>query len=753
MIAGRAQIATVVIALLLAAPTFGAESRWRKLPYPPGRADYVSAIATEGNTLWAMVDSSVVHWDGEVWHKPEGAKLRGGMYLTTFQGGGRQPLYCTQPSERENVGKLYQLSDGTARLVLEFPYDASTSPPGLFLANDGRIFNCTKGKLAVWDDEQWNVTPAPEAQHRVFETAGLVHFYYPHAGTLLTCDARNSVLSRTVDIKFGEREMVKGARWGDDRVLLTRYGSGPLQCLDLKAAKPVDISVLQEQFKQYTPYDLRRVGDSVWVLVYGRTPGYFLVRVPTKGEAELVEATRKIPWDNHQLWRHPHSVLLSRGELWLGGLRHPLSVLRDFDGDGDDATLKIWGPETGLNLADCLYLAEDSQGKIFASTPHGIYVRYAQRPPEHLPAPLPPQPLDEPTWRWRPRTRGQVTSAWLTDDAAIACINQQSLAAIEPDGRQRYTAAIEGVSAFAPPWFIGETGKDRWQFATGEGAVTIDAVSGETVRQQKFKRDARITPIPIREGMLVVPPGRASEVVCINGESEPQWKTSLPGYVMMHPATFGRYAVLQTRGGSYGGQATVCIDTDTGKMKWREVTDAYGSGAAFGDDAEFVVEANTKMSPRETYGWLICRETETGGQRWEHRQQGAIHHPPLVDTAKGRVYAVFGRGEVFCFRATDGEVLWQATLGENAFSKGRADSYHSAWSPHSLASNRLLVVDSAQTLHMFNAKSGKRQGSWMLALKMADTGQLMAPPRVWGKSLLVSRSRELAAYPLPAGFK
>jgi hypothetical protein len=142
-LANFVRCATLVVALLGAAAPGTAEEddRWRKLPPLPGRADGVSDIALEGNTLWAMAGNTVAYWDDSQWRLPAGDKLKAGMYLATFKGGGARPLYCTQPGAGPPSGVLYQLSDGAARQVAEFQYDVPHDYPGLEVAQSGQVIN------------------------------------------------------------------------------------------------------------------------------------------------------------------------------------------------------------------------------------------------------------------------------------------------------------------------------------------------------------------------------------------------------------------------------------------------------------------------------------------------------------------------------------------------------------------------------------------------------------------------------------
>ena len=216
----------------------------------------------------------------------------------------------------------------------------------------------------------------------------------------------------------------------------------------------------------------------------------------------------------------------------------------------------------------------------------------------------------------------------------------------------------------------------------------------------------------------------------------------------LHPSTQGNLAIVQTRGGSYGGQATVGIDTRAGKVLWKDVTNAYGVGAVFARNGELVVEADQFMSPQTTNGWLICREAKTGERLWEYRLDGLIHHAPLVDATSDFVYAIFSRGEVVCLNARDGKLIWTKRLPENSL-EGVALSYDPAWSPHSVQGDHLLVVDCNNVLHRIRASSGKIQTEVLLTSSPGET--LVGAPGILGERLIVPLNTGVSAYAWPPG--
>jgi outer membrane protein assembly factor BamB len=239
-------------------------------------------------------------------------------------------------------------------------------------------------------------------------------------------------------------------------------------------------------------------------------------------------------------------------------------------------------------------------------------------------------------------------------------------------------------------------------------------------------------------------------VEAIDSAGKQLWKAELPGYVHVHPNVLGNLAILQTRGDSYGGQATVGIDTRDGKILWRDVTNAYGVGTAFGAGGEVLIEANMDMNPKMTNGLLICREATTGKRRWDLRRDGLIYHSPIADTTGEQFFAVFSRGEVIGMNARDGRLTWETLLPENALN-GVAYAYDPAWSPHTLERNHLLVVDSNRVLHALAPATGKIEASILLGLSPDEA--LIAAPWIANDLLIVPGARGVKAFKCPVEFR
>jgi outer membrane protein assembly factor BamB len=232
------------------------------------------------------------------------------------------------------------------------------------------------------------------------------------------------------------------------------------------------------------------------------------------------------------------------------------------------------------------------------------------------------------------------------------------------------------------------------------------------------------------------------------------WDCRLPGYVMLHPAVHGSVAVVQTRGGSYGGQATSGVDLETGERLWSEVVDAYGCGAAFAADGSLVVEADQWLSPRATEGWLIGREPATGKRLWHHRRpSNTISQWPLVDPTTGRVFAAFDRGDVVCLEGKDGSVVWETFLPEPTY-REVAFSYDPYWPCIARHGDRIMVLDRNRVLHLLDAATGRPAARIAPTAVFSRDGRTMAPveivatPWIHEGKLIVATAEGVVAFEL-----
>jgi outer membrane protein assembly factor BamB len=358
-------------------------------------------------------------------------------------------------------------------------------------------------------------------------------------------------------------------------------------------------------------------------------------------------------------------------------------------------------------------------------------------------------------WRYERQRAGQVHRAWAAPGRVCFVSRGDDKLRILDSATSKETAAVPlpPRHAWTDVWMERISNSGRMLLTLPGQIMLLDAESGKITETLEYKHDGRIAPV-IFDGDYVLGEGyRAETLVRLTKTGQPRWRCRLPGYIMLHPAVYGPFMVVQTRGGSYGGQATSGVDLRTGKLLWSDTVDAYGCGASFADDATFVVETCLLLSPGDTFGWVICRVPETGERLWEYRRPGSISHQPLVEITLGRVFVLSDTGVVVCIDGRDGSIVWETRLPANAPDTSGLDYF--PYSPvMRLHNGRLMVLDVRDILHLLDVKTGRILRSFPTVSRFSPDGKrsskdsLVTMPWVDPGVLIVPSTRRITAYPV-----
>ncbi|MBN1911094.1 MAG: PQQ-binding-like beta-propeller repeat protein [Pirellulales bacterium] len=740
--------------------TAGPIGHWEKLPPPPGRSMGIDQIALEShNTLWIMAGTGVHYWTGDGFRPPAGDALRAGQYLTGLYGGCDRPLFASQHGTEENRGKLYRLSDGRALYETDFYFEVTHEYPDLYVSKSGLLFNSARDGLAVYINGQWKQTGAAVRLRNslVFDTGKTVHFFCE--GKLHSIDAdghatqRELATSIQVETTPG-RHVAPGAIWGRNRMLLFDHDAKALRAFNLDSGAEVDVTDVNAQLPYKWLYGLRSTDDgSVWFRAFDeKRSAYVLHRISPDGKVTSPEQAVVLGAGCTIFSKHPYGTLTaSDGAIWFalneqGILRYRNGRVEEFD------------DRVGYQLGGCRYLLEDSRGRIYAASSYGVYTFI----PEHLATegrtrPRRPSIPTKVAWKHAVEVSGgwRVGGKIVLLGASYRVLPILDAATGRPLSEPKYGPFLSDYAWFGPARRPGEM-----LLSNAKEILLVETAGGQVRQTTPYKLDYRIAPVPLKDGYLVVKGYRGSHLVRIDQAGNEIWDCQLPGYVMLHPAVFGSFAVVQTRGGSYGGQATSGVDLNTGKRLWSETVNAYGSGAAFGDDATYVIEADTWLSPEATEGWLICRKPTTGERLWHYRRENnTISHWPVVDRKRNRVFAVFNRGEVVCLDALDGRVFWETRLPEGPFETNGGRSYDAYWPVIDCHDDLVLVVDRNMVLHLLEVDKGQYQASLALAsashkhTQKAGRVELITMPSIEGENLIVVTNQGVVAYRIAEFFE
>jgi outer membrane protein assembly factor BamB len=617
------------------------------------------------------------------------------------------------------------------------------------------VFNWAEGRLAVLFEEGWETTEAATHHYKthVFDTGDDVYFYcHPK---LYRMDAANRIHACEVPLELpGERPSVHAAKWGTGRALLLCYDERGVQGFELATGKPVDVTRVNEMLDNRSVYDLFSAPDgSVWVLGHEpRLRSYVFYRVTPEGGVEPIEALAGFGWDNNQFRGQPRMVLgASDGSFWFGLFRDGLLHY-------DRGRTHLFDGREGLNLGAGLTLLEDARGRIYAASPRAVYAFTPHGQPSLRPAQpgLPPRRPTfpgRPTWTYLPPFPDISAVCRAKDAICLAESSTGVLTVLDPaDGRSHAQIPLPGGrfydASLTPGLRPGET-----VLAYNGAILRFDTSRGETLERINCPLNSRIGAVPLDDGgYLVVRSGRT--LARIDREGKEVWECEeLSGYIDVRPTVYGAFGVVQTRQGSYGGQAVAGVDLNTGERLWSKRTDAYGCGAAFGDDATYVVETSQWLSPQLTKGQVVCRNPRTGEELWSHQLPGTISYRPLIDRRRNRVVVVSDRGEVACLNGADGRLVWRTLLPENPYPTREVfyDPYRRVVAFHE---DRLLTLDRNRVLHSLQAENGRIEASIAVSVGFSPKrrnlpeAELVAMPWIEGEHLIVAARQGVVAYRL-----
>jgi len=698
--------------------------------------------------VWVLAGSGVYWWDGEEFRRAPEGRIRAGAYITKLYGGPRNGLYTTQQGDGRS-GEVYRLKGGQATHVTSFHYARSHDYPRFRVSRDGRFLNWDTDRLRVYSDQQWTEVPAeiPQARPPIFDDGENLYLY--GKGVLYAIGPKGAIKKTRLD-GLSEKDWRLGTAWGTGRAIFLRRGHPGVRAYDLRTGQAVSAdaisSCLGDRPLRYAFSDPR--GDA-WIVASDRELGATVAfRATPDGGTGLVRELVGLPWYNVNHDRYPGRVLFaSDGALWVafpkvGLVRYSRGEVKRFDFRRDGSPLY------------CQMFAEGPDGTIYVGGDEVLYA-YRKGSPERQPwSDLPPLlELPEPMWRYAPGTGQWLNKAWCVGDRVLTTTRREReiVALRAHDGSKDFVLPV-GRYASGTNWICPGTTPDKALLARHDEVLELDLQSGRATSVLKYKRSHVVDPVRVGPDYVLPDGRRVRSISRVNPEGDKVWSCRLPGYVMTHAAVFGSFLVLQTRGGSYGGQATCGIDLDTGKMLWRDTVDAYGCGAGFGDDAVFCVEGNCWLHYQSTAGWLIAREPWTGKRLWEYRRKDTmLWQCPIVDRATNRVYAAFDDGAVVCLEGKTGSVRWETVLPYEPFSLAND---HPRWPSIRLAGKLVCVMDRFAILYFIDADRGtvwsrvdlNDDGSGDLAV--SGMASPIAMPWIVAGQLIVPTERSVAAYPL-----
>jgi len=250
--------------------------------------------------------------------------------------------------------------------------------------------------------------------------------------------------------------------------------------------------------------------------------------------------------------------------------------------------------------------------------------------------------------------------------------------------------------------------------------LVYDTLLKSPVRTIQQRMDYRIRPVHYKDN-IVFPHGyRSYELISIDKQDNIAWTCRMPGYVMSHPISMGPLMVAQTRGSSYGGQATFAVNLIDGTILWNDVTNAYGSGAVFSSDDQrvYVIEANRWMEPGRAQGRIYCRDALNGEIIWKVcLDRYHVYHRPLIDTEANLVYILSDshgddrsnhENALFCFDVPTGELMWKANLTKGISRATGGYSYEPYYPIMQLYKSRIILLHEDDSIGVYESHNGMK---------------------------------------------
>ncbi len=728
------------------------ERYWEKFPEPPGRSQGVSWIGEDDRgCVWIMSGQGAYSWDAaeKRWIV---SPLRTGQYLTRLYGGAKTGLYATQRGKEEHWGEIFLLDKDLAKYVTQFYFDVAHAAPGFYVVGKDRFLNWGGGKLRIYAKGKWIELSAdlPQTGTLVFDGGRCVSLYAD--GRLYVVDRHSNVAVRELDARIS-RKANKGALWGGDKALVLEYGAKGVTGFDIFTGRRVDTQKINQSLGDSSVYDLFSTPDGdVWVMAHDRAlASYVLYRIRPDGTTALVPDTAGIPWDNHQFTHSPRSVLMRRhGAVWFAS--HDIGVFCLTDG-----IIRQFDHRTDGSPAACEVLLQGRNGVVYAGSENGLYAYNNGRSLTGA-APTEPTPtvkMPASAWRHVIASSDRLRAAWYVNDMVVFVSRHgRTLTALNAaDGGVRFSIPLSDDDV-EQAWVTAGSDKTELTICLRDRTCAIDAATGTILRNLETKRDRRLAPIAVGNDYILVKQYRGSTVSRVKASGEDVWTRPLSGYVMTHPSAFGPLLLVQTRQGSYGGQASHGIDGNSGELLWSDIVNAYGAGTAFADDATYCVESDSYLAPDTTEAWLIARDPRTGVRRWHYRKPGTtVGHAPLVDRAKDRVYGALCNGTIVCLNGVTGEPVWETLLPEPPVSAPAA-SYEPYVSCMLLSSATVAILAADQMLYLVNTKDGSllhrialtedtiMHGKWV------GVPPVIAGPWLAGKVLIIATESGITAYSL-----
>ncbi|MHC4545883.1 MAG: outer membrane protein assembly factor BamB family protein [Planctomycetota bacterium] len=372
--------------------------------------------------------------------------------------------------------------------------------------------------------------------------------------------------------------------------------------------------------------------------------------------------------------------------------------------------------------------------------------------------------LAEPLWHVRidPAKR-RIWEAWYTDSHVWYNHSPMTVVKIINVETGQHELPLTELSKNWPTHVLQDPQVPEKVYYVSTQSLVYDTLLKEPVRTIRQPMDYRIRPVHYNDNIIFPNGYRSLKLISFDKQGRIQWTCQMPGYVMSHPISMGPLMVAQTRQSSYGGQATFAVNLNDGTILWKDVTNAYGSGVVFSDDAQYTIEANSWMAPGKAGAHIYCRVALTGEVIWKRiLDKYYVYHRPLLDTNTNLVYILSDshgdnrhnrENALFCFVVANGELMWKVKLTKGiAIAKG-GYSYEPYYPCMQFYKGRILLCHEDNTIGVYDPQNGMKlhtvyPESYLPVPRKRPSNQhsrfLLPPTILHDKLILVTRYNVMA---------
>ncbi|EAQ77532.1 hypothetical protein [Blastopirellula marina] len=342
--------ALVCLLCTLAVANFAFAWKIEKFDLPQSRwPGFQDVVIDESGVPWVLANNLVHYFDNDKFVALERSQLSSGQYLTGLYGGPKRGAYLTQPGEKDHLGKIYRLNAGKYEQITTFYYDNAHNRPGIYVSQDGRLFNWGQTFLGAFDDGEWTRVEghfgsrADLYRPAICDLGDEVYFYSIHDNRIYHCNAASelsvaagpAMIAEQTEGRKGQSQFPtppKTSSWNGDRVLVLFQRPNLAVAFNVRTNERIDVQLTPQQEETLTFEDgFETHSGTVWINTRVRGGhGLAIYELSTDGKLTELPALHNAELLNSLRMQYPDSILETSDGAFVIGLREAgIEVYRD----------------------------------------------------------------------------------------------------------------------------------------------------------------------------------------------------------------------------------------------------------------------------------------------------------------------------------------------------------------------------------------------------------------------------------------